>query len=151
MSDPVCQGCGESLPPTTWLGRDRKWCSERCRKAQHNEREACVDCGGPTKFGARNGYSKTGIAPRCQACTTARTQAEWAPYRRMVEEMWAEGLTARQIGEALGWEMKNPGARISTLRSRGYDLPRRYSDDRIATCVLNGESLRKARAAKVTA
>lgn len=55
-----CQGCGtpvEQKPRT----KPRKWCSERCRKAQYGG--ACVDCGAST-----NGSDGRKETPRCAHC-----------------------------------------------------------------------------------
>lgn len=59
-------------------------------------------------------------------------KAAWAGYRQMVEGMWAEGMTAREIAEALGHNPKHAGAYIAQKRARGYDLPHRRSDALIA-------------------
>lgn len=59
-----CQGCGADLPPKTWRGPDRKWCSEHCRKSQYGS--TCIDCGAPTD--GSNGRER---APeRCMECLT---------------------------------------------------------------------------------
>jgi hypothetical protein len=68
-----CAGCGEPLPPQT-IGRPRKWCSQRCRRATLYG-GACVDCGARTS--GNNGRAK---APeRCGACRLEfqRANAIW--------------------------------------------------------------------------
>jgi hypothetical protein len=65
----VCRGCGNPLTPPA-----RKWCSERCRKAQYGT--PCLDCGRPTYGG-----DGAGAHPRCRSCNTDRQQREarWTP------------------------------------------------------------------------
>ena len=43
MSDRCCPGCGESIEGSHWR---RKFCSEKCRKAQYAQ--PCIDCAKPT-------------------------------------------------------------------------------------------------------
>jgi hypothetical protein len=62
VSERVCKGCGEPLAPKTWQGRDRVWCSERCRKQQYGG--TCIDCGAPTD--GSNG--RPGAPDRCFDC-----------------------------------------------------------------------------------
>jgi len=121
----ICQGkdCNRVLEPST--RRERKYCSERCRKTQYST--PCEDCGAPT-----NGSNGRGPkAPtRCRSCDVRRNRAAGAEHKATVERLWAEGLSAKEIAKRLGWLGKNPGAQLSTLRSRGYDLPHRYSPER---------------------
>lgn len=61
-----CHGCGKQLPPSRGPGRQRKWCTNRCRR-QTLYAGSCVDCGAPT-----NGYNGPGKASkRCVACAAA--------------------------------------------------------------------------------
>jgi hypothetical protein len=70
-----CHGCGDPIPPSRG-GAARKWCSERCRKAQYAGR--CVDCGAATNGSNGRGPS----APkRCSACSL-RHQQESAKWTR---------------------------------------------------------------------
>ena len=144
-----CQGCGVTLPPSRAPGRPRKWCSGTCRRhALYSG--VCVDCGGAT-------YNGTVPPPeRCRACNGTvggqRNKGEWAPYRAMVEEMWAEGMTGRQIGEALGWSKYGCVTNIAMLRARGYDLPyRRTPEQRARIAAASVGHLAKARAARKVA
>lgn len=43
--------------------------------------------------------------------------------RSLVEGMWADGWSSRDIATVLGWA---PTGSISVLRNYGYDLPHRY-------------------------
>lgn len=43
--------------------------------------------------------------------------------RSLVEGMWADGWSGREITEVLGWR---PASSVSVLRAYGYDLPYRY-------------------------
>lgn len=138
-----CHGCGEALPPAKKYAHRRKWCSERCRK-QTLYSTACVDCGGRT-----TGDGSYHL--RCQRCngiaTAARQREEWAPVKRLIEQMWADGMTATQIGHALGG---SGPINQSSLRSRGYDLPHRRTPEQIARiCADGGANLAKARAVKL--
>jgi hypothetical protein len=65
MSERVCKGCGEPLPPKTWQGRDQVWCSDRCRKAQYDL--TCVKCGGRVS-GTDPGKMANRDEPVCIRC-----------------------------------------------------------------------------------
>lgn len=118
--------------------------------SRHRERRfqragSCVDCGTPTDA------SHSEPALRCAECAkpvaAELLRASWAPYQKLIEEMWAEGMTARQIGDALGWTFRNPGTHISQLRARGYDLPHRRTPEQLARIVVGAEErMAKARA-----
>lgn len=143
MTECAC-GCGHELPPNKGPGRQRKWYSERCRKQALYSR-TCVDCGARTA--CDGSYPE-----RCKRCNGRligeRNRARAMPQRVMIEAMWADGCTAREIAEAVGWGAKDPNALIVNYRNRGYDLPRRYSPERIAKMV-DGSGERMAEARRV--
>lgn len=60
----ACKGCGTELPPKTWQGRDRLWCSDRCRKQTLYSRP-CADCGEP--MNGSDGNSPN-ASVRCVSC-----------------------------------------------------------------------------------
>lgn len=103
------------------------------RRWDREHRPLC-ECGQPMGRGAE----------RCCDCQ----RADKAAYRRLVEDMWAEGMTARQIAGALGWKCANPNQYIVVLRNRqGYNLPHRRTPEQIARITAgSGESLARARA-----
>lgn len=107
-----------------------KWCSERCRRSQYST--PCVDCGAPTD--GSNGRGKS--APkRCARCSSAYTSVlaheRSLEHRERVERLWKQGLTLREMAEAMGWKnVQVAQVQISTLRSKGVDLPHRYSPER---------------------
>lgn len=72
-----CAGCGEPLP-VQGRGRQRKWCSERCRKYT-SYGGACVDCGARTN--GNNGPGKASV--RCRSCRHEweRANAIWSRER----------------------------------------------------------------------
>lgn len=78
MSERVCQGCGTPLPSRTGPGRDRKWCSERCRR-ETLYATACIDCGKRRYSNGPNGTSR-----RCSTC--ARIVARSMAARRAASE-----------------------------------------------------------------
>jgi hypothetical protein len=100
--------------------------AERARKVKRAITEArrraasgvgvCIDCGKPT-----SGKSQK----RCLHCSSVLqggiNRDRWLVGRALVEQMWADGMTAREIAEALGRKSFN----ASVYRDRGYDLPRR--------------------------
>jgi DNA-directed RNA polymerase specialized sigma24 family protein len=125
-SPAVCQGCGSPLPaPPPSSGRRRKWCSEACRKRTlYGGR--CVDCGAATSGSEGRGAR----APqRCHACAArraaARSSERAAPRRALIERLWAEGRSVREIGELMGWAENAQKSKIARLRQLGYDLPHR--------------------------
>jgi hypothetical protein len=66
----TCAGCGQPIQRSGPHDHRRKWCSERCRKAQYAG--ACTDCGGPT-----NGTTPSrGLPTRCGPCAHRHEQRE---------------------------------------------------------------------------
>lgn len=85
---------------------------------------------------------------RCGAKVSAEKSVERArPQRELVERLWREGKSCREICDAIGYRGDDPSGYICTLRAQGYDLPHRrvFSTEHAARC---RESLGKARAAK---
>jgi transposase len=71
---------------------------------------------------------------------------DWLGHRQMIEEMWAEGMTAREIGEAIGTTSRTGRVNIGRYRSRGYNLPHRRTPEQIARMTADkGAHLAKAR------
>lgn len=127
MADRACAGCAATLPPPKRAGgRQQKWCSERCRKAQYAG--VCVDCGAPTN--GSNGRGER-AAKRCKSCASivagervaqhVRAQAE--PRRQVIARMWREGATAKQIAEAIGSTPESVSVTVVRMRAAGVDLP----------------------------
>lgn len=67
MSICAAHGCTNELEPNRAPGRERKWCSDKCRRAQYAQ--PCVDCGTLTK----NGSDGRVPVPRCVACGTRKS------------------------------------------------------------------------------
>lgn len=63
----ACRGCGRPLPAGSH--RNRRWCSERCRKASYGD--PCVHCGARTGFGAQTARKPR---PVCRDCQTVWTR-----------------------------------------------------------------------------
>ena len=112
----TCSGCGSELKGT---GR-AKWCSERCRK-QTLYGGVCVDCGAQTSGSEGNGPN----APkRCQrARLIAANHEVWSARREMVERMWCDGFSSREIARAAGVSEAAAPSFIGVCRYRGWDLP----------------------------
>lgn len=91
--------------------------AEHKRRWDRENRPLC-ECGQPMRRGSS----------QCIECK--RAADAW--LRRQVEEMWAEGMTGRQIADALGWKSKNPAQHICALRRDGYNLPHRRTPEQIA-------------------
>lgn len=121
-----CAGCGAPVL-TKPQGRPRKWCSERCRKAQYAG--ACLDCGKPTSGHA----GRAGAPARCQTCGARRSseasaiakRAKAEPRYRLIEELWNQGLTMPEIGLQLGVSRGYLSGAMFRMRQRGYNLPYR--------------------------
>lgn len=142
-----CHGCGTELPPVSRAVHNRKWCSERCRK-QTLYGGTCIDCGAPT--GGSDGRSPN-ASKRCVPCgsryAAALSVERAAPKRQLIERLWAEGKTSREIAAIVGWGTSQPGTAICILRNRGYNLPHRRTPEQIARITADGgEHLRRARA-----
>jgi hypothetical protein len=123
----TCQGCGVALPAQQYVGRHRKWCSERCRKATLYAGR-CIDCGGPT-----NGSNGRGPhAPvRCGDCNTRRaaerTISQAEPRYEQIIQLRARGLRDVDIAKAVGYT--HPGsvsATVLRLRKRGVNVVTTY-------------------------
>lgn len=63
--------------------------------------------------------------------TTKRKPREPSEQKAIVERMWAEGKSGREIAEAVGWSTSNPSTYINVYRKRGYKLPHRHSRARV--------------------
>ena len=89
----------------------------------------CEGCGNPT-----TGCNGPGLAPAlCKDCARPlsgeRSRERARPQRELIERMWREGRSSKEIGSAVGWGGKWPAAnRIGVLRRKGYDLPPRRPD-----------------------
>jgi class 3 adenylate cyclase len=96
----------------------------KARKQRYAGR--CIECGAPTGGHAGRGANAPKRCQRCAARHNRERERERNRERReLVERLWAEGKSFRDIGEALGWK-GSPWNNISQLRNRsGYDLPYR--------------------------
>lgn len=95
-----------------WKERNRDVNRARDRQRQQDTRDPCPTCG-TLKFPSSS---------ECEGCVHARAAAR----RTLIEGMWADGWTIREIGAALGVDFK---MQIGHLRLRdGYDLPYRYGE-----------------------
>lgn len=96
----------------------------RLRARKDGYRGVCEVCGAPTTGG--NGYLAPRMCHRCNAIAAGeRNKEQAAPQRALIEQLWAEGKTCREIGELLGWTGEYLIRGTGILRSRGYDLPLR--------------------------
>lgn len=78
----------------------------------------CACCGAPTDG------SRAQPAKHCRRCaeeiSVARLRERGRIHRQLVERLWAEGKTAKEICTITGRSIN-----ISTLRKQGYNLPHR--------------------------
>lgn len=141
-----CHGCGAGIPRRVKGGVQRKWCSERCRKAQYAG--VCVDCGAPTS--GSNGRGPA--APqRCASCQFAYQHdgAHWTPERIVAAiQRWAsehDGVAPiawlyerPEYGPAASTVLRVMGSWNEGLRAAGFDVhrePRVYSAVERATAL----------------
>jgi uncharacterized protein YeaO (DUF488 family) len=55
-----------------------------------------------------------------------------ATRRALVERLWSEGVSAKDIARQAGWSTKgSPSNYISVYRGKGWDLPHRHSPERV--------------------
>jgi transposase len=100
---------------------------ERERELVLEKRRNCPSCGNPMGvWSARNG------ATRCHPCYSAERLARTAERGHQIEGWWAEGLTQKQIAERLGWTVGHLCMEFHRLRSKGFDLPYRYTEGKRA-------------------
>jgi hypothetical protein len=114
---PVVQRCGRCGNEFEYLhtrGKYRKWCSRRCAKAPRHAHQ-CAACGRPT---IRRTDKEPDAPQLCRSCADLRS-------KHRVEELWARGLTSREIATEMGFRAAQPHILISMWRARGYDLPYR--------------------------
>ena len=124
-----CRACGAPLPPNKGPGRQRIWCSEKCRKTQYST--PCESCGAPTDGSAGHGPN----APKvCSICNTAHMvdyrRRQLAEHRALTERLWSEGKTLREVCALIG--VKYHHAYLAQWRSRGYNLPYRRTPEQVA-------------------
>lgn len=125
-----CRGCGATLPPKTHQGRDRIWCSDRCRK-QTLYGGTCIDCGAPTNGSDGRGAN---ASKRCNRCSSARNRGlanaqrerDAAPRRQHIAEMYNAGVPFKDMAADLGVTVGCLAGHINHMRNQGWDLPRRY-------------------------
>lgn len=78
-------------------------------------RSECERCGGDRPRGNHGG----GL---CEACI----QDDVDQKGKSLEEMWANGLTIKEICSRLGWTKGHFSVEIHRFREKGYELPYRY-------------------------
>ena len=123
-----CGTCGTSLPPAK-PGRQRKWCSERCRKEQYAK--ACSDCG--TRIDGTSPGKSTG---RCHPCASKAQDHSQRPdvvkareIRERIVTMWADGDKISEMARKLQINPDSLGVTMVNMRRYGYDLPYRRTDE----------------------
>lgn len=82
-----CAICGRSLAPNKAPGRPRKFCSERCRKAQYDL--VCVDCGGRVS-GTDPGRRPDPSQPRCPTCAAQHSTVWTEEAILLAIQEWAD-------------------------------------------------------------
>jgi DNA-binding NarL/FixJ family response regulator len=73
--------------------------------------------------GALCGNNRT----RCRECWHRDRREARQSRRERIAEMWADGMTVRQIAAALDSTTNSIGAEMVTMRQEGWDLPYRYA------------------------
>jgi len=110
MSERECPGCGADL---TGTHRKRKWCSERCRKAQYST--PCKSCGGPTYGGNGRGPNPPKV---CAYCAATRH----AERNETLVEMWEAGEPTSYIAKQLGMSENAVLAWVDRARGNGREI-----------------------------
>ncbi len=116
VSERVCKGCGKELPPKTWRGRDRIWCSERCRKDQYSG--TCVECGAPTDGTVPGRYPGRGAPELCITCTRLRN----LDRNETIIELWEDGWVELDIADHLGLSAGQVRGAIFIARKQGFPV-----------------------------
>jgi hypothetical protein len=122
----------------------------RTKARKERYRGTCLDCGGPTTGGLGRGPN----APlRCRRSwgkeTATRTRQRARDRFALIAQLWAQGSTSREIEAIVGGWTSTPGGLISSMRSRGYELPYRYDPARVPNMQRAArDNLRKARLAR---
>lgn len=109
-----CRGCGATLAPTNGRGRQRLWCSDRCRRRTLYV-TPCRTCGAKVYDGTANPPNE------CGGCKHERLYGE---QNRRIRQLWRRGATAPEIGQELGLPAVNVSARIQAWREGGESIPR---------------------------
>jgi hypothetical protein len=120
----------------------------RLKERKESYRGTCVDCGGPTTGGLGRGAHAPLRCHRCWGKATAERRQRALDRFELIARLWAEGKTSREIEAIVGDWTSHPGGLISSMRSRGYDLPYHYDPARVPNMQRAArENLRKARSA----
>jgi hypothetical protein len=116
----VCLNCDGDLPT---LHGNRKFCSERCRRRYHNyddhpKDNACLDCGTAIRRAQK----------RCFQCQRAAQIADGNRKLSYLAHLWAQGMSVRDMAEAVGSTPNAVGVRIANARRAGIKaFPHRYN------------------------
>jgi hypothetical protein len=142
--------------PVTPSGRWKRAHPEAAREANrrsnakrpHRHRSemiVCAKCGGP-KW-ARPGSAGKPVTDLCSGCEIQARRERREERRSLIASCWAAGMTLREIAARLDSTVKSVGTDVSTMRRDGWDLPYRYTPERVARITAAGrDSLVAARA-----
>lgn len=126
----ACETCGGDIETR---GTRRRFCSERCRKAQYAG--ACEVCGAPT-----NGYNGPGKASRrcLEHAEPGLVQRErWLPRKQLLADLWHRGLTIPEIAAEMETSHNVVRKLAERMRRQGWDLP--YAYDRRPSSIAKRE------------
>jgi hypothetical protein len=113
-----CRECGSPLPED----RDPALlhCSAECRGKADNRPRNCARCGRRSK------------GTYCRPCRNQIRADEAAKKYDRLEELWAQGVPAKDIASEFGVTTNALGTLVVKARSQGRDLPKRGAKKRTA-------------------
>ncbi|HTE59686.1 MAG TPA: sigma factor-like helix-turn-helix DNA-binding protein [Solirubrobacteraceae bacterium] len=113
LREKTCERCGTRFE----TGRaGHRFCSRTCAVAAQHGRNRNCECGSPM----------SATATSCWDCTQTAHENVRAERRRLIAELWREGLPVREIAAKVGAANANVvGVEMARMRNTGWDLPPR--------------------------
>lgn len=113
LREKACERC-EALFETGIA--TQRFCSRTCAVAAQHGRNRNCECGSPM----------SATATSCWDCTQMAHERARAERRRLISELWHEGLAVREIAAKVGAANANSlGVEMARMRNTGWDLPPR--------------------------
>ena len=130
----IAEEMGLSSAKAAWCCCNREKVSEENLRRRSDKQEwarqhraTCPRCGGPMAVGS--GGRRRGTRQRpllCVGCRKALRREAVVARDKILEQLWAEGKSMREIAAEFGWTKGHIAVEMNYARERGANLPYRY-------------------------